>query len=68
AAAPAPTTTPTSPELQALEQRLLARLEAIERDRQELVRLESRLARLETLLQQIGRSETTCAFRRPIPP
>ncbi|WP_161541622.1 hypothetical protein [Rhodothermus marinus] len=59
AAAPTPTTTPTSPELQALEQRLLARLEAIERDRQELVRLESRLARLEALLQQIGRGETT---------
>ncbi|MFO7314921.1 hypothetical protein [Rhodothermus marinus] len=59
AAASAPSATPTSPELQALEQRLLARLEAIERDRQELVRLESRLARLETLLQQISRGETT---------
>lgn len=41
-----------SPELALLEQRLMARLDALERDRQELSRLEQRLARLEALLTQ----------------
>lgn len=50
---------PTTPELQALEQRLLARLETIERDRQELLRLETRLARLESLLQQLNQGALT---------
>jgi hypothetical protein len=58
-----------SPELALLEQRLMARLDALERDRQELSRLEQRLARLEALLTQgtptavSVRTDTTVTLR-----
>ncbi len=67
AAQPAPS--PSSSELALLEQRLMARLDALERDRQELIRLEQRLARLEALLTQSRpstiqlRTDTTVTLR-----